>query len=129
VPPLAAVDPPPGLIHLLGHACLRTLQFLRAPTLLHDYHLLENAIGDHLPGSEAPRRLAANGHAEARLYRFAIERGHLDDLLSTYVVAPIVRSFRRCDALERRWTDWLSGRAPRESDEVKPRFGTFGEVS
>ena len=43
--------------------------------------------------------------------------------------APIVRSFRRCDALERRWTDWLSGRAPRESDEVKPRFGTFGEVS
>ena len=38
-----------ALVHLLGHACLRTLQFLRAPTLLHDYHLLENAIGDRLP--------------------------------------------------------------------------------
>jgi NAD(P)H-quinone oxidoreductase subunit 5 len=118
-----------ALIHLLGHACLRTLQFLRAPTLLHDYHLLENAIGDHLPGSEALHRLASNGHAEARLYRLAIERGHLDDLLSTFVVAPFVRSFRWCDTLERRWTDWLSGRASRESDEVKPRFGTFEEVS
>ena len=36
------------LIHIIGHACLRTLQLVRAPTLLHDYHLLENAIGGHL---------------------------------------------------------------------------------
>ena len=36
------------LIHIIGHACLRTLQLLRAPTLLHDYHTLENAIGSHL---------------------------------------------------------------------------------
>src|SRR5208282_2681993 len=26
-----------ALIHMLGHACLRALQFVRAPTLLHDY--------------------------------------------------------------------------------------------
>jgi NAD(P)H-quinone oxidoreductase subunit 5 len=118
-----------ALIHLLGHACLRTLQFLRAPTLLHDYHLLENAIGDHPPTPATSHGLATHGHVDARLYRFAIERGHLDDVLSTYVVAPFVRAFRRCDALERRWTDWLSGRASRESDEVKPRFGTFEEVT
>jgi NAD(P)H-quinone oxidoreductase subunit 5 len=29
-----------ALLHLLGHACLRTLQFLRAPSLLHDHHQL-----------------------------------------------------------------------------------------
>ncbi len=29
-----------ALIHIIGHACLRTLQLLRAPTLLHDYHTL-----------------------------------------------------------------------------------------
>ena len=34
-----------ALIHMLGHACLRTLQFIRAPSLLHDHHQLENAIG------------------------------------------------------------------------------------
>ena len=44
------------LLHILGHACLRTLQFVRAPTLLHDYHTLENAIGEHLPPAAAPLR-------------------------------------------------------------------------
>src|SRR4029077_7159670 len=34
-----------ALFHLLAHACLRTLQFVRAPTLLQDYRTLENAIG------------------------------------------------------------------------------------
>ncbi len=38
-----------ALIHILGHAALRTLQLLRAPTLLHDYHVLENALDGHLP--------------------------------------------------------------------------------
>ncbi len=118
-----------ALTHLLGHACLRALQFLRAPTLLHDYHLLENAIGEHLPPSTIPLRRLTNGHAAARLYRFAIERGYLDAALLTFVVNPFVQVFRWCDALERRWTDWLSGGASRESDRVKPRFGTFEEVS
>jgi NADH-quinone oxidoreductase subunit L len=118
-----------ALVHLLGHACLRTLQFLRAPTLLHDYHLLENAIGEPLAQSAVSLRPLANGHAEARLYRFAVERGYLDAALMTFIVAPFLRVFRWCDGLERRWTDWLSGRASRESDQVKPRFGTIEEVS
>jgi NADH-quinone oxidoreductase subunit L len=118
-----------ALIHLLGHACLRTLQFLRAPTLLHDYHLLENAIGEHLPASAIPLPRLAGGHVQARLYRFAIERGYLDAALIAYVVIPFVRAFRWCDALERRWTDWISGGASRELDQVKPRFGTFEDVS
>jgi NAD(P)H-quinone oxidoreductase subunit 5 len=117
------------LTHLLGHACLRTLQFLRAPTLLHDFHLLENAIGDHLPRSPIPLRRLANGRAEVRLYRFAAERGYLDAALMAFIVAPFLRVFRWCDALERRWTDWLSGEASREFDRVKPPFGTFEEVS
>lgn len=118
-----------ALVHFLGHACLRTLQFLRAPTLLHDYHPLENAIGEHLPQLTAPSRRIANRHSEARLYRLAAERGYLDAALIAFVVTPLVRTFRWCDSLERRWTDWLSGGASRESDQVKPRFGTFEEVS
>jgi NAD(P)H-quinone oxidoreductase subunit 5 len=108
-----------ALVHLLGNACLRTLQFIRAPTLLHDYHLLENAIGEHLPRSRGPLGLAPTGF-RAWLYRFALERGYLDALLSEYVAAPFVRLFHGCDGLERRWTDLLTGRASRESDEVKP---------
>jgi NADH-quinone oxidoreductase subunit L len=118
-----------ALVHFLGHACLRTLQFLRAPTLLHDYHLLENAIGEHLPRSPLQLAGLADGDAEARFYRFASERGYLDAALLAYIVAPVVSAFRWCDSIERLWTDWLSGGASRESDQVKARFGTFEEVS
>ena len=115
-----------ALVHLLGHACLRTLQFVRAPTLLHDYHTLENAIGEHLPPSSGPWGLAARRSTE-RFYRFALERGYLDAVLRDYVVAPYVRLFRWCDAAERRWTDLLSGETSRESDQVKPHFGMIEE--
>jgi NAD(P)H-quinone oxidoreductase subunit 5 len=110
-----------ALVHLIGHAFLRTLQFLRAPTLLHDYHLLENAIGEHLPPAAGVwGRLAAGRHG-TRLYRLALERGYLDSFLTVYAVGPFVRTFRWFDALERRWTDFLAGRSSRESaGAVKP---------
>jgi NAD(P)H-quinone oxidoreductase subunit 5 len=118
-----------ALVHLLGHACLRTLQFVRAPTLLHDYHTIENAIGEHLPGAEAPLRRLGSIRFRDWVYRLALERGYLDALLLDYVVAPFVRVLRWCDALERRWTDLLSGEESRESDRVKPHFGTIDELT
>jgi NAD(P)H-quinone oxidoreductase subunit 5 len=115
-----------ALVHLLGHACLRTLQFVRAPTLLQDYRTLENAIGERLPRAGVPWK--AHRH-HIWLYRFALERGYLDAMLREYVVEPFVRAFRWCDALERRWTDFLAGGSSRESDQVKARFGTIEEFS
>lgn len=97
-----------ALVHLLGNACLRTLQFIRAPSLLHDYHLLESAIGEPLPrGNRSSLRI---GHPyRAWLYRFLLHRGYLDALLDGYVVAPVLSVFRFCDAAERRWTEWIAG--------------------
>jgi NAD(P)H-quinone oxidoreductase subunit 5 len=115
------------LIHLIGNACLRTLQFIRAPTLLHDYHLLENAIGEYLPRSGGPFTRASR-RLRARLYRFALERGYLDSLLNKCFVAPLTRLFRWCDALERRWTDFLAGGPSRESAPVKTKSGGFEEL-
>jgi NADH-quinone oxidoreductase subunit L len=118
-----------ALVHLLGHACLRTLQFVRAPSLLQDYHTLENAIGERLPRAGSPLgHLGSNGF-HARMYRLALDRGDLDSVLLEYVVVPFVRVFRWFDRLERRWTDFLSGGASRESDRVKPHFGTIEEFS
>jgi NAD(P)H-quinone oxidoreductase subunit 5 len=118
-----------ALVHLLGHACLRTLQFVRAPTLLHDYHTMENAIGEHLPQPGGPVDRLAGARARSWLYRFALERGYLDAWLLAYVVAPFVRLFRWCDAMERRWTDFLTGDASRESDAVKPFAGVIDELT
>ncbi len=118
-----------ALVHLLGHACLRTLQFVRAPSLLQDYHTIENAIGDHLPRGGAPWDRSPKGRNLSWLYRKSLERGYLDRALMQYTVTPFVRAFRWCDALERHWTDFLAGEASRESDQVKPRFGTIEEFS
>jgi NAD(P)H-quinone oxidoreductase subunit 5 len=109
-----------ALVHLIGHACLRTLQFLRAPTLMHDYHLLENALGTHRPRPKGFWGRLLPGRTRAWFYRLALERGYLDAALSTYIAGPFVELFRWLDALERRGTDALAGRSSRESDEVKP---------
>jgi NAD(P)H-quinone oxidoreductase subunit 5 len=99
-----------ALAHLLGHACLRTLQFVRAPTLLQDYRNLENALGARLPRPPGPLAFAP-GRVRAWLYRFALERGYLDAVLTDYVARPFVHLFLWFDRLERRWAAFLAGPA------------------
>ena len=115
------------LVHILGNACLRTLQFVRAPTLLQDYRQLENAIGDRLPrlGGFWDRMLP--NACRIWLYRFAIERGYLDAMIDDYIVTPFVAIFRFCDRMERRWTDYLSGGRSRESDQLHGSPGSLEE--
>ena len=116
------------LFHMLSHACLRTLQFVRAPSLLQDYRTLENAIGEHLPRIGAPPRRRGIERYRLWLYRWSLERGYLDSLLIEYIVSPYVRAFRWCDGMERRWTNLLSHGPSRESDQVQSRFGTIEEL-
>jgi NAD(P)H-quinone oxidoreductase subunit 5 len=108
------------LIHMIGHACLRTLQLLRAPTLLRDYHTLENAIGSHLPQRSSFWTAMIPEGARTWFYRAALDRGYLDATLDEWIVRPLARLFQWCDRMERRWTDFLSGQSSRESDLVKP---------
>jgi NAD(P)H-quinone oxidoreductase subunit 5 len=117
-----------GLLHLVGHACLRTLQFVRAPTLLQDYRRLENAIGGRLPRPAGPLDRLAGAPARSWLYRLVLG-GYLDSWLVAYVVTPFFRLFRWCDAREREWTDFLTGEASRESDAVKPYSGVIEELT
>ena len=97
-----------ALFHLIGHAFLRTLQFVRAPTFLQDMRLLENAIGTRLPQPPGLLRFAPP-RTRAWLYRFALERGYLDALLTNLIARPFVRSFRWFDRSERRWVEFLTG--------------------
>jgi NADH-quinone oxidoreductase subunit L len=109
-------------IALIGHACMRTLQLLRAPTLLHDYHTLENAIGErHSPGSGNNNR-APMSPSRIWLYRFALERAYLDAFLDRFIVRPFILVFRWCNAAEKRWTDFLS--APRSQSAPSPTAST-----
>ncbi len=110
-----------ALVHLIGHACLRTLQFLRAPTLLQDYRHLEDALGTRLRGRPPLAALLVPAGWHGRLYRFALERGYLDALLVRFVVRPFLALFRRIDAAERRLTARLNGAPAAASPGLEAR--------
>ncbi len=101
-----------AIAHTVGHMCVRSLQFLRAPSLLHDAHNVENAIGGHLePTGEHYRRMLAKP-VQRGLYRFALERAHLDAFLDLVVVRPFVRLFGALDRMEQRVARLLDGSPP-----------------
>lgn len=114
-----------ALFHMIGHACLRTLQLLRAPTLLRDYRVLENAIGSHLPHRRGMWASMIPESAQRWLYRLALERGYLDAMLDEWLIRPFAAVFRACDRLERRWTDKLNGR----SDSSPPSSSTSSSAT
>jgi NAD(P)H-quinone oxidoreductase subunit 5 len=118
-----------ALIHIVGHACMRTLQLLRAPTLLSDYHAMENAIGGRW--SRQPSRFAnwLPKSLQLWIYRFGFERGYMDAILDNWIVGPFVAAFRWADRQERRWTDWLSAEPSRESDKTELHPESFSETA
>lgn len=107
-----------ALIHIIGHALMRTLQLLRAPSLLYDYHVLENAIDGHLTRSPSLVGKLVPPRIQRWVYLAAIERGFLDEVLDRFVVRPFVVSFSTFNALEKRWMHWLCGDAPSDSHEL-----------
>jgi len=98
-----------ALLHILAHAALRTLQILRSPSLLHDHRNLEQAMGNIVPQTGAhiekwvPRKL------QPWLYRHALERGYFDTILQDWILGPLVRFARSIDALDQRFSQWISG--------------------
>lgn len=97
-----------ALVHMIGHAFLRSLQLLRAPNLLRDYRSLENAIGGRLAHGSfgIAERLPASW--QIAIFRFALERGYTDALLLKLVVHPFLSFFKLLDRVESRWLLFLS---------------------
>jgi len=81
-----------AVVHILGHATVRTMQFLRAPSMLHDDHQMRSALG----GVEEPASknlfedLLPEG-VHLWLYRWAFDRGHLDTVLDRWLVHPLMQ--------------------------------------
>jgi NAD(P)H-quinone oxidoreductase subunit 5 len=113
-----------ALVHLVGHACLRAHQFIRAPTFLQDHRRREGALGVRLQPPGMAWVLLPSERLRSVLYRFALERGYLDAVLAALVL-PCVGLFRWFDGIEQRWTDFLAGRQPRK----EPALPTMSEPS
>ncbi len=79
-----------AVAHILGNATVRTMQYLRAPSMLHDYHQMSSAIGGELSptGKQIEELLPAR--VKLWLYRWAFDRGHLDTILDRWVIDPLL---------------------------------------
>ncbi|MGE0495471.1 MAG: proton-conducting transporter membrane subunit [Vulcanimicrobiota bacterium] len=94
-----------ALLHMLGHGLVRTLEILRSPSLLHDYHELEQALGE-LPRMGAHLERIFPPTLQSRLYALALARFYVDEALEA-AVAAWLRLARGLDGLERRFSRWL----------------------
>ncbi|MBX3271716.1 MAG: proton-conducting membrane transporter [Sandaracinaceae bacterium] len=106
-----------AIAHVVGHASLRTLQLLRAPSVLHDRGHLERAMGAELPRAGGHLERLVPARLQPWLYRLALERGYHDALVADRVLAPVVRWLRALDRLEERWIAWLEGRPAKVARE------------
>lgn len=79
-----------ALLHIVGHSVMRTLQFLRAPSMLHEYHHLHAASGGETKtaGDWSLESILPQG-LRLKLYWFALDRGHLDHFLDNIVIRPL----------------------------------------
>lgn len=118
-----------ALIHIIGHACMRTMQLLRAPTLIRDYNTMQNALGAGLPRGSLRWARCLPAKAQHWLYRCAFDRGFMDVALDKWIVRPLISIFRTFDCLERRVTDWLSHEPSRESDAIQHHPETSGRAA
>jgi NAD(P)H-quinone oxidoreductase subunit 5 len=80
-----------AVAHILGHATVRTLQFLRAPSMLHDYHKMHAAIGSELTPAGSHLKKLFPEAVQLWLYRWAMDRAYLDTILDRFVVYPLLR--------------------------------------
>lgn len=91
-----------AVAHILGHATVRTLQFLRAPSMLHDYHTMHSAVGGELSPTGKHLEDLFPEPIQLWLYRWALDRGHLDTILDRFVIHPLIglsNVFAKLDSL------------------------------
>lgn len=96
-----------AVAHILGNATVRTMQYLRAPSMLHDYHQMHSAIGGEVSGTGKQIEELLPERVQLWLYRWAFDRGHLDTILDRWVIGPLVHASAYLARQDRVGTTWI----------------------
>jgi NADH-quinone oxidoreductase subunit L len=99
-----------AVAHILGNATVRTMQYLRAPSMLHDYHQMHSAIGEEVSPTGKQIENLLPERVQLWLYRWALDRGHLDTILDRWVIDPLMQASAQLAKLERAGTPWRMAR-------------------
>jgi NADH-quinone oxidoreductase subunit L len=78
-----------AIVHMVSHAVLRTLQFLRAPSMLRDYNRVHAAAGGKINPTGGYYESLLPFSVQVWLYRFALGRGFYDAILDRFILAPV----------------------------------------
>ncbi|MBI1355176.1 MAG: proton-conducting membrane transporter [Acidobacteria bacterium] len=110
-----------ALLHISGHMVIRTLQFLRAPSVLRDYHRIHAVAEGRIASDELYYEAMLPAGLRAWLYRLASDRGHLDTILDRFFIGPLLALARLLADLERRRVSPFE--TPRPSARLAPVLG------
>jgi NADH-quinone oxidoreductase subunit L len=95
-----------AVAHILGNATFRTMQFLRVPSMLHDYHQMRSAIGGEVSTEGRQIEDVLPEPVRLWLYRWAFDRGHLDTILDRWFIGPLVQVSAYLRKLDRTGIQW-----------------------
>ncbi len=95
------------LMHIIGHASLRTYQFLRAPSSFQYYKSLEDSLGKTDLNKNSTTIIPS--YFSLVLYSFALNRGGMDSMLERFIARPFLMVFKFADIIEKKWLLILNG--------------------
>ncbi len=105
--------------HIVGHCFVRTLQMLRAPSLLHDFHVM--GAGDHWPRRKSPALVT-------RWYGPLLAGLYLEAATRDWIGRPITAFARLLESSEEAWSRKLSTPVSDVKEKTWQR-STFGSSS
>lgn len=112
-----------ALVHIAGHAALRTWQLLRAPNVLQDRYRITTLLGAELAHTGRHFEAVLPAGLRRRLYVLGLERWYLDDLLQRLLTA-WRRPLHALDRLDQRLGRALDGPPPEPSADPLPEVVT-----
>ena len=90
-----------AVVHLVGHACVRTLQLLRAPSALREANAMVAAFGGIQPKTGAHLEAMFPEGLRRSIYRHALDGFHLDTFVQRVIANPVMWLATRVDAFGR----------------------------
>lgn len=92
-----------AILHIIGHAMVRTMQFLRSPSMLSDYHRVHAAAGGRVGATGEQYDSLLSKPVQVMLYRIALGRGFYDAIVDRFLIAPTRAVAKALSVFEPEW--------------------------
>lgn len=108
-----------ALLHVMGHATVRAMQFLRSPSMMSDYHHVHSGAGGQLSATGAHYDRLLPESVQRALYCFTLFRGFHDAMIQRFLLMPLRRGIGIFQWIEGRHP-WISPSRPAKESVISP---------